>query len=441
MDSNLFLSEADWRALPEALGDAFNRRLHEDNERAVELMVEWGRENFWTLPGDLRTSENLRGNPWNYRVLKHRLVRFAVSWRMTGSERSLREAMRAVDQLLDREGWTLVWGGSGLRHADLKTADYWYCACFALEALAPALGSERKGGLLALLPEWALPAYLAGWDEFDWWRHAEFNWGASVHGGAGLAALAVRQVAPDLSARVLRRVREGLAFVIDAMPEGGGWIEGLMYQTTTLVHLTDYVAAQHRISGDDLGLAKNRRLQAALDFRLSMLGGDGLPYNFSNISERTIEWRLPHAYWWAARCGRADWAGFEDAHPRGWWDTHGICLDLEALWLRDPGLEGSRYERPQGMNHAREIDWLTWSRGESWLGFRAGENGGNHTNRDLGQVIFGIGTERILCDPGYGASATRQHSCLSIRRDNQTPCARAHLFRAREYAVESGHLL
>ncbi|MFP4542200.1 MAG: hypothetical protein ACLFR7_11285 [Opitutales bacterium] len=440
MPINLLLSESEWAALSDKLEDPFFQRVHANNERAVDIMIEEGREDFWNLAGDLTRPDLGRGNPWNWRVPKNRLYRFALSWRLTGREDSLAEALRAVDVLLDRSYWR-AHERFGLRHADLSTADWWTNATFALEALAPALSEERENGLRQLLTEWALPAYLKGVEEGDWWRYAEFNWGAAVHGGAGLAALAVQDTAPDLAGRALAAARRGLRFVIDNLPAGGGWTEGLMYQTTTLAHLTEFVAALHPLTGDDLGLAANPRLHDSLDSRLRMLGGDQHPLNFSNINERSEEWRLPAAYWWARRCGRPEWAGFEDAFPRLWQDTLGIAYEVETFWWREAHQPTKPWTQAGGLWHGRELDWLSWRRRRTWLGLRSGFNGGNHNNLDLGQVIFGVDEARILRDPGYGIGQTARHSCITLKGRDQTIDASAKIFRAEEFSVADGWLL
>jgi hypothetical protein len=404
-------------------------------------MLATGRENLWSLPLDLRAPEEPRTTGRAWRVVKHRLLRFTVSWRLTGSERSLQEALRTVDALLDQSFWTLKFAGAGLRHADLKTADLWFDACFAREVLASELNPAQSRGLEALLLEWALPAYLQGWADCDWWRHAEFNWGSAVHGCAGLAALSVRGLDPALSSRVLRKVREGIEFVTDAIPLGGGWIEGPMYEVTTWGHLTDFIAAHYRVTGDDFGLIGNRRVHDALDFRLRMLGLDQRPYNFSDSTEQSVEWSFPHGYWWARHCNRPEWAGFEDAYPKPWWDTHGVFLDLEALWMRKPHQPSQPYTAPSGLAHAREIDWLTWREGSTWFAMRSGWNGGNHCNLDLGHVIFGHGTERVLCDPGYGANATAQHNCVTVRGQDQLHNSRSRIFRTRRFGDQGRRVL
>ena len=437
---NLLMSETEWACLNQKLDDPFFQRVHANNERAVDIMINEGREDFWNLAGDLTHPELGRINPWDWRITKHRLYRFALSWRLTAREDSLAEALRAVDVVLDRELWTTE-PTFGFRHADLRTADWWTNATFALEALAPMLSKEQEKGLRQLLTEWALPAYLKGIDADEWWQYAEFNWGAAVHGAAGLAALAVRDVEPELAEVTLAAARRGLRFVIDNLPAGGGWTEGLMYQATTLTHLTEFVAAHHRVTGDDLGLAANPRLHDSLNSRLRMLGGDQCPLNFSNISENDHQWRLPAAYWWARRCDRPEWAGFEDAFPRLWQDTLGVAFEVETFWWREAHQPAEPWRQVEGLWHGRELDWLSWRRGSAWLGFRSGFNGGNHNNLDLGQVIFGIGGERILRDPGYGIGQTARHSCVTCKGRDQTIDSTAKIFRADEFSVGGEWLL
>ena len=437
MPRNLLMTEAEWSRLPELLQDDLFARVHENNEKAVAVIVEASRENFWAMPGDLRDAASVRRNPWAWRVFKHRLYRLAVSWRLTGLESSCREALRTVDELINPKQWCAI-PELGLDYADLRTADLWVVASFALEALAPMLSPHQKAELLRLLTEWGLPAYLRGIEAGEWWRRANFNWGAALHGGAGIAALTVQEEVPELSAQVLKEVREGLRPVIANFPEGGGWTEGLMYMATTLGHLTDFVAALHRLTGDDLGLGGNRRLLAMLDSRPWLLGNDGEPINFSNLAQQTEEWRLPHAWWWADHCGRPDWAGFEAEFPRPWYETNGVFLDVELFWLRKPGQPSEPFREPRGLWHGRDLDWLSWKKGETWLAFRSGFNGGNHNNLDLGQIVMGYGRERVLRDPGYGAGKTGQHSCLTFQKHDQAACSEAKIFRAETYR-ESGH--
>ena len=432
MPQNLLMSEDEWARLPELLEDELFARVHANNEKAVTVITEAGRENFRAMPGDLREGTTTRNNPWLWRVFKHRLFRFAVSWRLTGAEASRREALRTVDELIDPEEWCTV-PDFGLAHGDLRTADLWVVASFALEALAPALSRHQEAELLRLLTEWALPAYLKGIEAGEWWRRADFNWGSALHGAAGMAALTVQPEVPDQAARVLAEVREGLRPVIANFPEGGGWTEGLMYMATTLGHLTDFVAALHRLTGDDLGLGANGCLHAMLDSRPWLLGGDREPINFSNLNQQTEEWRLPHAWWWADHCGRPDWAGFEAEFPRPWYETNGVFLEVELFWFRKPGQPTEPFHEPRGLWHGRELDWLSWKEGDGWLAFRSGYNAGNHNNRDLGQIVFGLGEERVLCDPGYGAEKTSQHSCLTFRGYEQTIGAEAKIFRAETY--------
>ncbi|MCH2154829.1 MAG: hypothetical protein MK080_02375 [Opitutales bacterium] len=441
MHKNLIMTETEWAGLNHKLQDPFFKKIHANNERACDIMIAQSRDDFWNLSGDLNNADEERDNPYFWRIPKQRLIRFAVSWRLTGREDCLAEALRTVDVIIDPKYWITEPLWSGLKHADLRTADWWTSATFALESLAPVLSKKQESELVRCLVDWGLPAYLKGIEEGDWWRYSEFNWGPALHGSAGVAALAMQDIAPDLASEVLSAAKKGLQNTINYFPAGGGSTEGLMYQCTTLTHLTEFVSALYRLEGDDLGLKTQPRFRDGLDSRLWMLGGDQKPINFSNCYEYGGEWRFPGAYWWAQQCGRPDWAGFEDAFPRPWEDTNGIAFEVEAFWHRAVDQPATPWQQPVGLWHGRELDWLSWKRDKTWLSFRSGFNGGNHNNLDLGQIIYGVGTSRILGDPGYMASATAQHNCITFKRRDQTVDATAEILKAEEIPFGTHWLL
>lgn len=429
----LFLEN--WNLLKEKLEDPFFQELHSRNEQALQALRKAVKGSLLdhmplSLNDPASTPENVHPHLIRGRLAKIWLLRSAVSWHLTGSQESLSHALEIVDELLKPE----VWAGDNqlfdLKHADLTTADTWYCAVFALDSLEGSLSDSQQKGLYRLLTEWALPAYLRGYREGEWWRHAEFNWGSSLHGNAGLSALAVRHLYPELAEEVLTYVGEGVEFIKEGFPIGGGWPEGLMYLTTAVAHLTDYLGVRERLGLGDHGFTQHQPALDTLDFRMHMLGGDGCPLNFSNCEENTPEWPLPHAYWWARQCQRPEWTWWEDAHQKDWRDLHGVFLDVEAFWWR-AAHQPSQKPQLSALKHFQKIDWLTWHAEKSWLGFRSGFNGDNHNQFDLGHLIFGQGKDRLLIDPGYGYRNTSQHNAVTIRGQGQCDGARSSIYRVR----------
>lgn len=422
----LLLTGAEWEALPEKLRDPYFQRLHENNLEALDRLA---REH---APGDPTDVPWYLGTPqpradFPCRVLKNRIQRATVAWYLTRDERHLAFAKETLELAFRSHDWRPV-NGDFLRGANLHTGDLLYTVAFALDALDPYLDAELKARCVAVLRDTGLDAYLKGLERHDWWERCNFNWGSALHGNAGFAALALRHAEPGLSARVVAEARDRLRHVIDNFPEGGGWTEGMMYLGTTVGHLTDFVVALQRLTGDDLGLLANERFHAAIESWSVFEGGDRRPINFSNINDDTTEWGLPHVFWWARLKNRPEWAGFqEQAHiHRKWEDTHGVFFDTEAFWFREAH-QPSVPPKRGGLRHYRGIDWAVYHGPQTWFALRGGWNGGNHNQKDLGQFILGRGTERFLCDPGYGMGATSQHNMFTVRGQEGCDAATAPL--------------
>lgn len=422
----LFLDAAGWESLPKKLADPFFAARAADNRRALAVLR---RHEPDRAPRRLDRPDGPPADiPW--RVLKQRLQRSAVAWWLERRDEDLADVRLVVDRLL-AFGWEPEYAGCGARLADLKTGDLAYCAAFALDVLGAHLAAGQEAALRRRLAEELLPAYLQAVADDEWWVRCVHNWNPAVHGNSGLAALALEDSHPDLARRVLAAATHHLRFAIGDLPAGGGYIEGAMYQCTLLGHLTDFIAALHRATGDDLGLLSEPRLHEAFAHRPDLVAPDGRPYNFSDVDEGTCELALPQTYWWAARLGRPQWTGWEDAHPKPWWDAHGLFHDVEAFWFR-PTNPPSEPPPPRRLHRFSGLGWLAWRGEGAWLALRGGQLGGNHGNWDLGQVIFGVGNERWLIDPGYGAVATAQHNAVTIRGRDQADGARAPLLRLRD---------
>jgi len=428
---SLFLDQKQWANLKDKLKDPFFDRLHRHNLEAIDLL---DREK---LDGDITKVPwflGKAGSPAHEchdRVLKNRVLRGIVAWYLTGQEKYFQFACESLDAACDSTQWRPPEGTvHGVRGAWLQTGDLFFMLVFGYDALHPFLDATQKDRYLGTLREKGLPAYLRGLELKDWWENCNFNWGASLHGNAGLAALLLRHTDSELSQHVLGEAKRRLQTVIDHFYEGGAYPEGAMYQATTVGHLTDFIMALHRVTGDDLGLSKNQAFHDVIASWQYLVGGDRRPYNFSNINEGTNEWGCAQVFWWAQRLHRPDWTHFQEEVLRDWRDTHGAFFDVESFWCRE-AFQKSKPPKTDGLHHFKDIDWLTWKGPKTWLGFRAGFNGDNHNNRDLSHFILGHEKERFLIDPGYGAAETSQHNAVTIRSFGQTDCSTAPILEAK----------
>lgn len=422
----LILDRADWENLSARLSDPVLAEIAADNRRALDVLHRFPSGVAETLPRRLHEPDGEHMG-YNHRVDKVRLQRGAAAWFLERREEDA-EDLRRTAQHLAKEPWNIIHQSSGLTHFDLRSGDLAYNAAFVIDVLSEVVGPELVATLERRLVEELLPAYLAGIAAGEWWCECDFNWGSACHGNAGFAALLLEEDHPELAATVLREAKARLQPVIQAMPVGGAWIEGMMYQSTAVAHLTDFVAALHRVHGDDLGLGEHPGFHDCIAHRQEQRGGDGYPLNFSNIDERTVEVPMAQTYWWAARWNEPAITAYEDAHRKPWWDVHGLFHDVEALWYREPG-QASAARATRRAHHFAGLDWFAYRGERWWLGLRGGRLGGNHGNLDLGQVIVGRGDRRWLIDPGYGAGTTAQHNLPTVRNRDQTDAARGPIIR------------
>lgn len=425
--SALFLTPAEWSALPQKLSDPFFARILATNAQAIDGYTHHQGACFCDLPNNLADPASRRTSNASARPLKGRLLRSAIALNVARDESAWAFASESIDHLINPDFWrpNIAADKSRIRHFDLKMGDLLFCASFVLETFADRLDAARRIRLVDLMITRGLGAYLKGWEAEEWWRTANFNWSPSTNGNAGLAALAIADIDPQLSENVLGKARQGVAAMIANLPLDGWWTEGSMYQTTAFGHLCDFVIALHNTRGDDLGLSKNPRWIEALDSRRYSLAPDGRILNFSNCPEGTTEQFCPHIYWWAERLGRPEWTAFEDSICKPWSDTFGLFYDIEAFLYRPAMAAPQTLPALRPLKHFRGLDWLTWRGASTWLAFRGGSNGGNHNNCDLGHFILGRGKTRYLVDPGYGIHATGRHNAVTIHGRDQTEGAHA----------------
>ncbi len=427
--ARLFLSQEEWDNLSDKLADPFFVEIAshcrdfvmEFPAKAGDDLTDIGRS--LDTPGE---KNNLKA-----RTLKNILQRCAVAWHLDRDDAALRLAGKAVDLLCNTVPWApyrRVDAGA----ADLHTADLTYCAAFALDVLGRDLTRRQRDMLIYTLRDRGLALYLEGLRQRNWWRHAEFNWGTALHGQAGLGALALEPYDPELSEKVLREAIAGIQYPINDFQPGGGWIEGMMYQATTMGHLIDFALPLYRVKNNDLGLLENRNFHDAFESRTQMIGGDGEPYNFSDCPYGSEEIYLPHAYWFAKHLNRPDWAAFEDRVVKSWRSLKGLFHDTETFWYRETNQETGRW----GVRRyycCDGLDWHFWRGEESWLAFRGGQGGGNRGNWDLGHFILGHGRERFLFDPSHEGRATSCHNAVTIRGFPQSDFARCPVITRRHW--------
>ncbi|MBI5725518.1 MAG: heparinase II/III family protein [Planctomycetes bacterium] len=413
------MDQQQWKGLSGLLADPFFAQLHAKVLACLEEPL-----------------EKLRFEPaWRYpyhRVYKNIIQLSCVAWHTTGQERYLQLAVESLRKICG-----LDWGpdpvrpeSSGIRGADLRTAELMYTTAFGLDALHDDLSVDDRRMCVESLVNNGLVRYLKGIELNDWWVRCNFNWNSMQHGNAGIAALAVRRHAPAVAEKAIAEAKKGLVYMTGAFYEGGGWTEGVMYFGTALGHLTDFAFALRRATGEDCGVLADKKMHDTIDFAICMQGGDGRGINFSNMFEGRGGWALSQVFWYARMLNRPDWtADLEEKILARGMEMRGLFTSVDSFWYRQPFQPSQKAPARKGLIHFKGIDWAVWRGDRSWCAFRGGFNGGNHNNHDLGHFIFGMDKTRFLIDPGYGMARADMHNTPLIRFEDQTDCATAPIIR------------
>lgn len=422
----LYLDQQQWENLSTYLDDPYFKDVHERNLLALKELE----EEISKSPGD--GLDVIINSGTGVRVLKKWLERATVAWYITGEEIYLGIAKMALLASCRSNEWKAEPPGRyHINSADLSTGELLFNVSFGYDALYNYLDEPQRRECVSALIVKGIKAYLEGYVKKDWWVDCDFNWNSALHGNAGIAAMVIRNVNPELSDFVLKLATEGLPHMIQSFYPGGGYIEGVMYQGTAIGHLTDFIVPYYKLTGDDLGLLENEDFHHTITFWIPMFAPDGWAYNFSDCSEKGSLYGITQAFWWAGKLNRPEWAWDQERRTSKEIGRGGLFSDVESFWYRQPHQESKPYKTPRFW-HFDGIDWAMWRGEKSWLAFRGGFNGGNHDNDDLGNLILGYGQDRFLIDPGYGANKASQHNCVTIRSHEQTDCATSYIRKAFE---------
>jgi hypothetical protein len=317
-----------------------------------------------------------------------------------------------------------------------------YDWCF--DALTATERATFRDGLLAK----STRVYLESIEKLkdSWVENVACNWCGVVHGGCGLAALALSGEGAEFQrAAALARTHVNDFLKANRLEDGEG-LEGIMYARYGLVFAELFHAADLGSVGAgakaDAGVADDANAKLAGYWDVYLQGPDQKYANFNDMGEET-------------------YAGLHGADPRQW--EGGPCGELCALyearvaggdplllWAADQGggpffCEGNspfwflwrRDAPPAGKRPELQPAVLFRGAGDAvfrspdlWLALHAGltsERG--HEQRDLGTFVLVANGERFVCDPGYGVAATADHSTLLVDGKDQPVNVRAKWLR------------
>jgi len=362
----------------------------------------------------------------------------AFAYALTGQAKFAERARREAQALLSAPRWhePKDWN----KGAELPTAEASQACALVYDWCFDALIVAERCTFRDALLEKSTRIYLKSVDEWkEWWvdNHVS-NWCGVVHGGCGLAALALADEGADFK-RAAELARAHVAgFLHDVSLEDGGGFEGVMYHRYGLDFAHVFESADRFATGAKSTLADEETKKLAGYWDVYLQGPDQKYANFGDMNEATFA----GLYGQDPRTSEGGPSGdlcalFEAQVPGGdpllLWGTdngdaaffYGNCSPFWFLWRRDAPPAGPRPELQEAVLFRGSGQAVVQSP-TLWLALNAGwTSDKSHFNLDLGTFVLVANGERFVVDPGYDKIETADHSTLLVNGKSQKRDVRA----------------
>ncbi|MBM4086983.1 MAG: DUF4962 domain-containing protein, partial [Planctomycetes bacterium] len=332
-----------------------------------------------------------------------RIETFTLAYLLTADERYLAKAKEQVKVVLSWDCWVDPCHGGGKSRADLATGEI--CRGlgtfydWAYDALSQP---ERDDIRREVVRRGIVPIYERSVEGASWARSFS-NWAAVVHGGAGVAALALLDEEPD-AALWLDQIEAKMRCYLDTFDSQGGWVEGPGYWSYGVSYALWFIDALRRVTHGERDLYRHDRLARTLNFVFYCTTPDGRgsvnfadsPYgpafNSALVRRLAAEYQNPYGTWHLSR-----------SPGGGLWDF----LWHEAL---PPGREPTAEDLPPAMLF-HDIHWAVLRQGwtnprDCFFALKGGTNNDWHGHRDMAHFILNAFGKRLLIDQGAGVYRT-----------------------------------
>ena len=330
----------------------------------------------------------------------------ALAYLLTSRTEFLERAKAVINTILSWDTWVDPDHQKPGVHADLMTAEICRGLAITYDLLYNVLTpKERTDIRKALVERGAAQIYIDS-KSGAWWatdRGHNSNWCAVLHGGLGLAGLALLDEEPDAIYWVIQAKKHILAF-LDAGGIDGGWAEGLGYWAYGVGYTVLFIDALRRVTGENLYthpfLSKTCYFPVYTvtpDFKGCVNFADssytGVRSLISVLLRLSNEYRNPYSQWTALNILRT-----KGPHP--------YYIHLSLIWY-DPTLKP---RNPAGYipnsKMFRGIRWCIirtgWDKDALLLATKGGTNNEHHRHFDCGSFILNCFGERLVTDPGAG---------------------------------------
>ena len=233
-----------------------------------------------------------------------------------------------------------------------------------------------------------------GTSDYGWWVTRHNNWNQVCNGGLLAGALAIADKEPALAATIVRYAVASLPIAMRKFGPDGGWFEGPGYWSYAMKYNALAIACLDSALGTEFGLSQIEGFDRAADFYIQMASATGQCFNYADAGVAPVQ--HPALFWLAEKFNRPAWARYQLRHGQPCAESL-LCYAPQDMQDTNAELPVLAYFRGVEVASAR----TRWDDAQAlFLGVKAGRNGVNHDNLDLGSFIFEALGERWIIDLG-----------------------------------------
>jgi uncharacterized protein YjdB len=237
----------------------------------------------------------------SYGVIRDRLIRASLMYKISGDERYAQRAVQELDAISAYPNWY------GRTNNMLPLSELSFGVALSYDWLQSYLTEEQNTKFENAIREKSLNAAIE-WYDGEFKHNGEFNNINLVNnGGFTLAALAVldkSEESEQAASQVLRGAYMKLQQTLRFYTEDGSWLEGPAYWHYGGQYLTYMMASMNNVLGTDYGLANLTGVKNSGEFPVYLLGEGG----FFNFYDGNLSMAQPESMWFADYYNRADYA-------------------------------------------------------------------------------------------------------------------------------------
>lgn len=354
-------------------------------------------------------------------------------YRLKGEEGYLNRALLELKNVAGFEDWNP-------RHF-LDTAEMAYAVGLGYDWFYNVLQQEDRELLTCAIMKKGIEPFLEAYKNKIWWTKCTHNWNQVCNGGIGISALAVKDIFPEESKKVIELAVKNIKRAMERYYPDGGWDEGPSYWEYGTRYTVYFIASCETATGTDYNLTSIEGFDKTGMFPLYFTGPFGHVFNFADCTEYIDD--TAFMFWLAHRFNQSVFASYRLEKLK----DKKIADVFDIIWYKKDNNSSSAIGLPlvkifKGINCV--FLRSDWSEKAIFVGIKGGNNRANHSHLDLGTFVLDAKGKRWIMDlgkdnynlPGYWDKSqrwsyyrlsTRGHNTLVINGENQSSGAEARI--------------